>query len=133
MENQSSYVALGLKVWKAQIERADKLFGGLFTRIVDANPESLPRGSFVTIRGQPQTMRSSYLGLLGRPARAISSSGPRLAHVSSVIRWRRLSTVPQSPPLSSRSSYFRNSTINVFRQLRAPQRQGTRRNFMEYL
>jgi len=29
MENQSSYVALGLKVWKAQIERADKLFGGL--------------------------------------------------------------------------------------------------------
>ena len=29
MENQGSYVALGLKVWKAQIERADKLFGGV--------------------------------------------------------------------------------------------------------
>jgi DinB superfamily len=29
IENQGSYVALGLKVWKAQIERADKLFGGL--------------------------------------------------------------------------------------------------------
>jgi len=29
MENQGSYVALGLKVWKSQIERADKLFGGL--------------------------------------------------------------------------------------------------------
>ena len=29
MKNQGSYVALGLKVWKAQIERADKLFGGL--------------------------------------------------------------------------------------------------------
>jgi hypothetical protein len=29
MEDQGSYVALGLKVWKAQIERADKLFGGL--------------------------------------------------------------------------------------------------------
>ena len=29
MENQGSYVALGLTVWKAQIERADKLFGGL--------------------------------------------------------------------------------------------------------
>src|ERR1700692_1477643 len=29
MENQGSYVALGLKVWKAQIDRADKLFGGL--------------------------------------------------------------------------------------------------------
>ena len=29
MDNQGSYVALGLKVWKAQIERADKLFEGL--------------------------------------------------------------------------------------------------------
>src|SRR5712664_1927338 len=35
------------------------------TRIVDANRESLPRGSFVTVRGQLQTMRTSYLGLLG--------------------------------------------------------------------
>jgi multidrug efflux pump subunit AcrB len=33
-------------------------------RIVDANRKSLPRGSFVTIRGQIQTMRSSYIGLL---------------------------------------------------------------------
>ena len=29
MENDGTYVALGLKVWKAQIERADKLFGTL--------------------------------------------------------------------------------------------------------
>jgi len=29
MGNEGSYVALGLKVWKAQIERADKLFGSL--------------------------------------------------------------------------------------------------------
>jgi hypothetical protein len=29
MGNEGSYVALGLKVWKAQTERADKLFGGL--------------------------------------------------------------------------------------------------------
>jgi|SRR5271163_1469557 len=29
MENEASYLALGLKVWKAQIERADKLFGNL--------------------------------------------------------------------------------------------------------
>jgi CzcA family heavy metal efflux pump len=34
-------------------------------RVVDANRKSLPRGSFVTIRGQIQTMRSSYIGLLG--------------------------------------------------------------------
>ena len=35
------------------------------TRIVDAHRPLLPRGSFVTIRGQLTTMRSSYLGLLG--------------------------------------------------------------------
>src|SRR6266481_755016 len=35
------------------------------TRIVDANRKSLPRGSFVTVKGQLQTMRTSYLGLLG--------------------------------------------------------------------
>jgi multidrug efflux pump subunit AcrB len=35
------------------------------TRIVDANRKSLPRGSFITVRGQMQTMSSSYLGLLG--------------------------------------------------------------------
>jgi len=35
------------------------------TRIVDASGKSLPRGSFVTVKGQLQTMRSSYLGLLG--------------------------------------------------------------------
>src|SRR5258707_9801615 len=29
MTNEGSYVALGLKVWKAQLERADRLFGGL--------------------------------------------------------------------------------------------------------
>src|SRR5260370_31257515 len=35
------------------------------TRIVDANRKSLPRGSFVTVLGQLQTMRTSYLGLFG--------------------------------------------------------------------
>jgi multidrug efflux pump subunit AcrB len=34
-------------------------------RIVDANRKSLPRGSFITIRGQIDTMRSSYIDLLG--------------------------------------------------------------------
>ena len=34
------------------------------TRIVDADRKLLPRGSFVTVKGQLQTMRSSYLGLL---------------------------------------------------------------------
>jgi multidrug efflux pump subunit AcrB len=34
-------------------------------RVVDANRRFLPRGSFVTVRGQLSTMRSSYVGLLG--------------------------------------------------------------------
>src|ERR1700719_3484122 len=29
MGNESSFAAVGLKAWKAQIDRADKLFGGL--------------------------------------------------------------------------------------------------------
>jgi len=33
-------------------------------RVVDDNRKSLPRGSFVTVRGQIQTMRTSYFGLL---------------------------------------------------------------------
>jgi multidrug efflux pump subunit AcrB len=34
------------------------------TRIVDANRKYLPRGSFITIRGQLETMRTSYIGLV---------------------------------------------------------------------
>jgi multidrug efflux pump subunit AcrB len=34
------------------------------SRIVDAHRASLPRGSFVTVRGQLETMRTSYVGLL---------------------------------------------------------------------
>jgi multidrug efflux pump subunit AcrB len=34
------------------------------TRIVDADRKLLPRGSFVAVKGQLQTMRSSYVGLL---------------------------------------------------------------------
>ena len=35
------------------------------SKIVAANRHSLPRGSFVTIRGQYGTMRSAYVGLIG--------------------------------------------------------------------
>ncbi len=34
-------------------------------KIVDATREQLPRGSEIMVRGQVQTMRSSYIGLLG--------------------------------------------------------------------
>jgi len=40
-------------------------------RIVDANRAALPRGSFVHVRGQLETMRSSYVGLLAGLAFAI--------------------------------------------------------------
>ncbi len=40
-------------------------------KIVKANESSLPRGSFIHVRGQIETMRSSYLGLLGGLAFAI--------------------------------------------------------------
>jgi multidrug efflux pump subunit AcrB len=42
------------------------------TRIVDANRHRLPRGSFVSIRGQLQTMRDSYSGSLVGLAFAIA-------------------------------------------------------------
>ena len=45
----------------------DRDLGGAgreITRIVDANRRTLPRGSFVTVRGQLDTMRTSYIGLL---------------------------------------------------------------------
>src|SRR6266571_2094180 len=38
--------------------------GRELTRIVDANRKLLPRGSFIRIRGQLDTMRTSYIGLL---------------------------------------------------------------------
>src|SRR5690242_6213293 len=40
-------------------------------RIVDANRQSLPRGSFLTIRGQLETMYASYYGLVAGLAFAI--------------------------------------------------------------
>jgi CzcA family heavy metal efflux pump len=38
--------------------------GSEIQRIVDTNRHLLPRGSFVTVRGQLDTMRTSYIGLL---------------------------------------------------------------------
>jgi multidrug efflux pump subunit AcrB len=39
--------------------------GGDLQRIVNADRRLLPRGSFVTVRGQLVTMRTAYIGLLG--------------------------------------------------------------------
>jgi multidrug efflux pump subunit AcrB len=46
----------------------DRDLGGVsrqITKILDGNTKSLPRGTFVTLKGQVDTMRSSYAGLLG--------------------------------------------------------------------
>jgi multidrug efflux pump subunit AcrB len=46
----------------------DRDLGGVsreVEKIVSANQKLLPRGSFISVHGQVQTMRSSYLGLLG--------------------------------------------------------------------
>ena len=46
----------------------DRDLGGVgrdVQRIVDTNRKFLPRGSFVSLRGQYSTMRSSYIGLIG--------------------------------------------------------------------
>jgi multidrug efflux pump subunit AcrB len=58
------------------IRRVIDIYGGVQDRdlgavsrdvekIVSANQKLLPRGTFISVRGQVQTMRSSYLGLLG--------------------------------------------------------------------
>jgi CzcA family heavy metal efflux pump len=46
----------------------DRDLGGVsrqITKILNADAKSLPRGTFVTLKGQVETMRSSYSGLLG--------------------------------------------------------------------
>src|SRR4029079_12825122 len=45
--------------------------GREITKIVHCNRAHLPRGSVVTLRGQVETMRTSYIGLLGGLAFAI--------------------------------------------------------------
>jgi multidrug efflux pump subunit AcrB len=52
----------------------DRDLGGIeqdITRIVDQSRKSLPRGAQVVIRGQIETMRSSFTGLIGGLALAI--------------------------------------------------------------
>ncbi len=54
-----------VEIYGAVQDRDLGAVGRDLNRIVDANRKSLPRGSFITIRGQLETMRTSYLGLLG--------------------------------------------------------------------
>ena len=64
MTNEGSYVALGLKVWKAQLDRADKLFGGLSSEVVLR--EIAPgRNRLLYLWGHLTAMHDAMLPLLG--------------------------------------------------------------------
>jgi len=68
MANEGSYVALALRVWKAQIERADKLFGGLSSEevLLEIAPG---RNRLLYLWGHLTAMHDAMLPLLGRRAR----------------------------------------------------------------
>jgi hypothetical protein len=64
MVNEGTYVALGLKVWKAQIERADKLFGSLSSE--EALREIAPgRNRLLYLWGHLTAIHDAMLPLLG--------------------------------------------------------------------
>src|SRR2546428_992814 len=64
MGNEGSYVALGLKVWKAQIDRADKLFGSLSSE--EVQHEIAPgRDRLLYLWGHLAAIHDAMLPLLG--------------------------------------------------------------------
>ena len=64
MANDGAYVALGLKVWKAQIERADKLFGSLSSE--EVLREIAPgRNRLLYLWGHLTAVHDAMLPLLG--------------------------------------------------------------------
>ena len=64
MTNEGSYVALGLKVWKAQLDRADKLFGGLSSEEV-LREIAQGRNRLLYLWGHLTAMHDAMLPLLG--------------------------------------------------------------------
>jgi DinB superfamily len=64
MENEGSHLALGLKVWKVQIERADKLFGSLSSE--EVLREIAPgRNRLLYLWGHLTAIHDAMLPLLG--------------------------------------------------------------------
>jgi hypothetical protein len=64
MGNEGSYAALGLKIWKSQIERADKLFGGLSSE--EVLREIAPgRNRLLYLWGHLTAIHDAMLPLLG--------------------------------------------------------------------
>jgi multidrug efflux pump subunit AcrB len=60
-----------LDIYGAVQDRDLGAVGSDVQRIADASARSLPRGSFMHVRGQLQTMRTSYIGLLAGLAFAV--------------------------------------------------------------
>jgi len=64
MGNENSYVAVGLKAWKAQIDRADKLFGALSSE--EVRREIAPgRNRLIYLWGHLTAVHDAMLPLLG--------------------------------------------------------------------
>src|SRR2546428_12895499 len=63
MANEGSYVALALRVWKAQIDRADKLFGGLSSEEV-LREIATGRNRLLYLWGHLTAMHDAMLPLL---------------------------------------------------------------------
>ena len=64
MANEGTYIALGLKVWKTQIERADKLFGSLSSEEVQR--EIAPgKNRLLYLWGHLTAIHDAMLPLLG--------------------------------------------------------------------
>ena len=64
MTNEGSCVALGLKVWKGQLDRADKLFGGLSSE--EVLREIAPgRNRLIYLWGHLTAIHDAMLPLLG--------------------------------------------------------------------
>src|SRR5207245_7325119 len=64
MANEGAYIALGLKVWKTQIDRADKLFGTLSSEEVLG--EIAPgRNRLLYLWGHLTAIHDAMLPLLG--------------------------------------------------------------------
>src|ERR1700683_4180967 len=64
MGNENSYVAVGLKAWKAQIDRADKLFGALSSE--EVRREIAPgRNRLLYLWGHLTAVHDAMLPLLG--------------------------------------------------------------------
>src|ERR1700733_12580367 len=64
MGNEGSYAALGLKIWKTQIDRADKLFGGLSSE--EVLREIAPgRNRLLYLWGHLTAVHDAMLPLLG--------------------------------------------------------------------